>query len=78
MIEQQRLLNAISNLVDKGEITTTSNNVIRPINAANLRKAHAMIERGDTIGKVVLADWQRGAGLLAATVGQNAKSFSMV
>ncbi|MES0326840.1 MAG: zinc-binding alcohol dehydrogenase family protein [Gammaproteobacteria bacterium] len=57
MIEQQRLLNAIADLIDNGELVTTVNKVIRPINAENLRKAHAMIEQGNSIGKVVLADW---------------------
>lgn len=57
MIEQQRLLNEIANLIDNGTIKTTLNEVIRPINAANLRKAHALIEQGNTIGKLVLADW---------------------
>ncbi|QPJ62314.1 MAG: zinc-binding alcohol dehydrogenase family protein [Candidatus Nitronauta litoralis] len=57
MIEQQKLLNRISDLVEKGELVTTTNNVIRPINASNLRKAHALIEQGATIGKIVLADW---------------------
>ncbi len=57
MIEQQRLLNEITNLIDNGTIKTTLNKVIRPINAANLREAHAFIERGGAIGKVVLADW---------------------
>lgn len=58
MIEQQRLLNAIASYIDRGEIITTMKQEIRPINAANLRKAHAMIEQGDTIGKIVLADWE--------------------
>jgi len=57
MIEQQILLNAIADLVDSGELVTTVNQVIQPINAENLRKAHAMIEQGSAIGKVVLADW---------------------
>ena len=57
MIEQQRLLNTIADLVDNGELVTTVNQVIRPISAKNLRQAHAQIEQGHTIGKVVLADW---------------------
>ena len=57
MIEQQHLLNEIATLIDSGEIKTTLNEVIRPINAANLRDAHAKIEHGSAIGKVVLADW---------------------
>jgi NADPH:quinone reductase len=43
MIEQQRLLNTIADLVDKGEIVTTVNQIIRPISAKNLRQAHAQI-----------------------------------
>lgn len=57
MIEQQRLLNRVADLIDEGELVTTVSNLIQPINAENLRKAHAMIEQGDAIGKVVLTDW---------------------
>jgi NADPH:quinone reductase len=57
MIEQQRLLNTIADLVDNGELVTTVNQVIRPISAKNLRQAHAQIAQGNTIGKIVLADW---------------------
>ena len=57
MIEQQKLLNTISNLVDSNELVTTVNQVIQPINAENLRNAHALIEQGSTIGKIVLSDW---------------------
>ncbi len=57
MIEQQKLLNAVSDLVDRGELVTTANQVIQPINAENLRKAHGMVEQGGSIGKVVLANW---------------------
>ena len=44
-------------LVDAGQLRTTSAEVIGPINAANLRRAHAQIETGRTIGKVVLEAW---------------------
>ncbi|MBA3967298.1 MAG: zinc-binding alcohol dehydrogenase family protein [Nitrospirales bacterium] len=57
IIEQQRLLTSIATLIDKGKLVTTVNDVIRPINAANLRKAHALVEQGSSIGKIVLADW---------------------
>ena len=57
MIEQQRLLNAVAELVDRSQLVTTLSEVIRPINAANLRKVHGLIEQGNTIGKLVLADW---------------------
>lgn len=57
MIEQQRLLNTLSTLIDQGEVVTTIGQVVQPINAANLRQVHAMIETGHSIGKTVLADW---------------------
>ncbi|TYA10168.1 zinc-binding alcohol dehydrogenase family protein [Paenibacillus faecis] len=54
MIEQHNLLNEIARLVDDGVLRTTTNETLTPINAANLRKAHAMLETGRTVGKVVL------------------------
>ena len=57
MIEQQKLLNAIADLIDNREMVTTVNHVIQPINAENLRGAHAMIEQGSSIGIMVLAGW---------------------
>ena len=58
MIEQQRLLNTIAERIDNGELVTTTKQIIRPINAANLRKAHALVEQGNAIGKIVLTDWE--------------------
>ena len=58
MNEQHRLLTSIAKLIDEGQLVTTVNEVIRPINAKNLRKAHAMVEQGQSIGKVVLSDWE--------------------
>jgi len=55
MIEQHHLLNTIAELVDAGKIRTTLTETVGTINAANLKKAHAMIETGKTKGKVVLA-----------------------
>ena len=57
MIEQQRLLNAVAELIDNGVLVTTMNTLLHPINAENLRKAHKIIEQGKTIGKLVLSDW---------------------
>ena len=56
--EQGNLLNEISQLIDKGEIISTCNDVIKPINAKNLRDVHQLLERGKAIGKIVLADWE--------------------
>lgn len=55
MIEQHRLLDEVARLIDQGTISTTVNEVIQPINAANVRRAHAQIEAGRTIGKLVLS-----------------------
>ncbi|WP_018898848.1 zinc-binding alcohol dehydrogenase family protein [Rhizobium sp. 2MFCol3.1] len=55
MIEQHKLLNKIADLVDAGTIRTTLNETLGVINAANLKRAHAMIESGKTKGKLVLA-----------------------
>ncbi|HVB73029.1 MAG TPA: zinc-binding alcohol dehydrogenase family protein [Ktedonobacteraceae bacterium] len=54
MIEQHNLLNKLAALVDEGKIRTTMTERLEPINAANLRLAHAKIEAGSTIGKIVL------------------------
>ena len=54
MIEQHRLLNEVSRLVDAGSIRTTLAETVGTIDAANLRKAHAMVESGRTRGKLVL------------------------
>ncbi len=51
---QHDLLNEVADLVDAGKVRTTMTQNYGAINAANLRKAHAQIEGGTTIGKVVL------------------------
>nr|WP_314902292.1 zinc-binding alcohol dehydrogenase family protein [uncultured Deefgea sp.] len=55
MIEQHYLLNQVADLVDAGVIRSTANQVLGTINARNLQQAHALIESGNTKGKVVLA-----------------------
>ena len=55
MIEQHRLLNRVSSMVDEGAIVTTMSGSFGTVNAANLRKAHAHQESGKAIGKSVLA-----------------------
>jgi len=57
MTEQHHILDRIAKLVDEGVLKTTLNETISPINAANLRKAHAQLEAGGTIGKIVLSGW---------------------
>jgi len=57
MIEQHRLLNAVADLVDTGKIQTTLTRRLSPITAANLRKAHELVEKGTMIGKAVLEEF---------------------
>lgn len=57
MIEQHNLLNHVAKQVDAGKICTTAQETLSPINAENMRKAHAMVETGKTIGKIVLAEF---------------------
>jgi alcohol dehydrogenase len=55
MAEQHRLLNEVADLVDAGTIKTTLGENYGKVNAGNLRRAHAALEGGRTIGKIVLA-----------------------
>ena len=57
MFVQHEILQRVAQLIDDGTLTTTLNQVLSPINAANLRKAHAQLESGTTIGKLVLSGW---------------------
>lgn len=57
MIEQHRLLDEVSTLLDAGTLKCTLKETLSPINAANLRKAHARLESGTMIGKLVLKGW---------------------
>ena len=57
MIEQHHLLTEVGRLIDQGILKTTVNTVLTPIHAANLRRAHALLEEGRSIGKVVLRGW---------------------
>lgn len=58
MGEQGKLLNEVARLIDEGRIRTTLSQVLRPINAENLRQAHALIESGRAKGKIVLEGFQ--------------------
>jgi NADPH:quinone reductase-like Zn-dependent oxidoreductase len=54
MIEQHNLLNRVAELIDAGTLQTTLTERISPITAEHLRQVHASIEKGSTIGKIVL------------------------
>lgn len=57
MIEQHHILERVAKLVDEGQIRTTVKDILSPINADNLRQAHARLEAGSVIGKIVLSGW---------------------
>jgi zinc-binding alcohol dehydrogenase family protein len=57
MIGQHNLLNDVADLVDKGVLRTTLDQSFGAINAANLKRAHALLESGKSRGKIVLEGW---------------------
>jgi zinc-binding alcohol dehydrogenase family protein len=54
MIEQHKLLNEVARLVDAGTLRTTVGQDLGKIDAANVRRAHQLLEKGRAIGKLVL------------------------
>ena len=54
MHEQGVLLDKVARLVETGRVRTTAQIAMGRIDAANLTRAHALVESGKTFGKVVL------------------------
>lgn len=54
MIEQHKLLSYVADQIDAGNIKTTVSEVLSPINAANMREAHRLVETGQAKGKIVV------------------------
>lgn len=54
MIEQHHLLNRVAELIDAGTLRTTVGEHFGRIDAANLKRAHALLESGKARGKIVL------------------------
>ena len=54
MIEQHKLLSHVAKEIDAGRIRTTVSQVLTPINAANMREAHRLVETGKAKGKIVV------------------------
>lgn len=54
MQAQHDLLEQVASLIDQGKLRTTAGKNLGSINAANLRAAHAELESGTAIGKIVL------------------------
>lgn len=57
MQAQGKLLTEAAALFDDGKLQSTCKTTLSPINAENLKRAHAMIESGKTIGKITLQGW---------------------
>ncbi len=54
MIQQHRILNEVSELLDNGTLRTTLTTILKGFTVENLKKAHEMQESGKTIGKTVI------------------------
>ena len=52
--EQGILLNEVSRLIDEGVLRTALTQRYSPIDAANFKQVHALIESGKARGKIVL------------------------
>jgi NADPH:quinone reductase len=57
MFKQGHLLNLVAERVDAGQVQSTLQTKLGTINAENLRKAHALVESGKTVGKIVLENF---------------------
>jgi len=55
MVAQHHMLNAIADAIDAGTIKTTMGQHLGTINATNLKRAHAALEQGHVVGKIVLS-----------------------
>ena len=55
MIAQHNILNEVADLVDEGIVRTTLAHEFGQVNAANLKRAHELLESGKSHGKIVLA-----------------------
>jgi NADPH2:quinone reductase len=57
MIEIHHILNRTADWIDQGHLKPTLTETLSPINAANLREAHARLESGRSVGKLALIGW---------------------
>ncbi|GAM56732.1 zinc-containing alcohol dehydrogenase [Vibrio ishigakensis] len=54
MAQQHEILNKVASMIDSGELKTTLGEHFGTINAENLKRAHALIEKMQARGKIVL------------------------
>lgn len=55
MVQQHQLLDIFGSIVDEGAVKSTLNNHLGQLTVDNLVKAHSLLEKGNTIGKIVLS-----------------------
>lgn len=55
IVKQGEILSKMATLVQDGKIKATLTHTLQGFNATNIKQAHAMVEKGDMIGKVVVA-----------------------
>jgi zinc-binding alcohol dehydrogenase family protein len=58
MQRQHEILQETAALIDRGALRTTLGENLGAINAMNLRRAHQLLERGHTVGKLVLEGFE--------------------
>jgi zinc-binding alcohol dehydrogenase family protein len=58
---QGEILERLAELVEAGAIRSTATTFLVPISPENLARAHALLEGGRTLGKIVLQGWEGGA-----------------
>jgi zinc-binding alcohol dehydrogenase family protein len=56
IIKQHELLNEVASLIDSGKVTATVTHQLSPINLENIVKAHAIIEKREMTGKLVITN----------------------
>jgi NADPH:quinone reductase-like Zn-dependent oxidoreductase len=64
---QGEILERLAELVEAGELGTTLTTHLCPISPGNLAQAHALLEGGRTLGKIVLQGWEGGECLASDT-----------
>ena len=63
---QGEILQRLAELVEAGEIRSTATTHLESISPGNLAQAHALLEGGRTLGKIVLQGWESAGGPAAA------------
>ena len=59
MISQHNILDRIAQMLDSGKLKCTMTKSLSPLNAANIRNAHELVEGGHMVGKVVVSGWAK-------------------